>query len=182
VVAYASFVRRYGSTDYINGWFMMNSSGYDFSQFPYGSPSVFNFYLPDYQPAGEITEYVGSDNIPDGSIFAPEFQLLDATFANRGPNRLRADVINEQRVHTNLNNSNGVKKCTISYDFSVERDLADNPAELAEYLDRTLCCGTMSNEMRQALVDAISVGSDVRNRYRAAIMGVLTSPAFAIAE
>lgn len=182
VVAYASFVRRYGSTDYINGWFMLDSNSYHFSQFPYGSPSVFNFYLPDYQPAGDITEYVGSSNIPDGSIFAPEFQLLDAVYANRIPNRFRSDVVNENRVFTLLNNSNGVKTCTITYDFSTERDLAEDPAALAAYLDRTLCCGTMTNDARQKLVEALSIGTNIRNRYRAAIMSVLTSPAFAVSE
>lgn len=182
VVAYASFVRRFGRTDNPNGWFMLPNLGYNWTQFPYGSPSVFNFYLPDFQPSGEITSYVGSSNIPDGSIFAPEFQLLDAVVANRAPNRYRSDVINESSTFTLLNNANGVLRVVISYDFSHEASLANDPAALVEHLDKTLCVGTMTDKARLALVDAISISTNERNRYRAALMCVLTSPAFAITE
>jgi len=44
--------------------------GYEFyqetGQLPLGSPTVFNFFLPDYQPAGPIS---------DMGLFAPEFQI-----------------------------------------------------------------------------------------------------------
>lgn len=183
MLAYTNFLRRYASTtDYINGWYMINSLSFNWGQYPYGSPSVFNFYLPDFQPAGEITQYEGSRNIPDGSIFAPEFQLLDAVYANRTPNRYRADAVNESTTHTLLNNDNGLKRCAIGYDFSKESSLAGDPAALVEHLDKTLCCGTMTDVARQALVDAISISSNQSNRYRAALAGVLSSPAFVIAE
>ena len=54
VVAYASFMRRYASTTNQNGWFMLPALSFNWTQFPYGSPSVFNFYLPDFQPAGRF--------------------------------------------------------------------------------------------------------------------------------
>ncbi len=182
VVVYAGFLRRYASNDNPNGWFMLPSLNYNWTQFPYGSPSVFNFYLPDYQPAGELTTYVGSKNIPNGAVYAPEFQLLDAVIANRAPNRLRSDCFNEGATYTQLNNENGLKRITLTHDFSREKALADDPAALAEYLDKTLCYGTMPNELRAALVTAISTNTNVNDRVQAALAAVVSSPAFMIAE
>ena len=182
MIQYASFVRQYGSTDNTNGYFLMNRLDFNWAQYPYGSPSVFNFYLPDFQPAGDITSYTGSKNIPERTIYAPEFQILDGVFANRTPNRYRSDVINRFTNHTNLNNSNGQIRTRIEYDFSEEEAMATDPAALVEHLDAKLCCGTMTDEARQALVDAISSTTNLTNRYRAALMCVLNSPACAIAE
>lgn len=182
IVQYAGFVRKFGSTDNANGYFQMSRLNFNWAQYPYGSPSVFNFYLPDFQPAGDITDHVASERIPERTLYAPEFQLLDGVFANRTPNRYRSDALNGRTVHTNLNNSNGLLRCTINYDFTTEQALASDPAALVEHLDATLCCGTMSDEARQALVDAISISTNTNNRYRAALTSVLTSPAFAIAE
>jgi len=182
VVAYASFMRRYASTTHQNGWYMLPALNYHWTQFPYGSPSVFNFYLPDFQPAGDITAYQGSKKLPEGSLFAPEFQLLDAVVSNRLPNKYRADVVNGSTTYRLINNDNAQIELVINYDYSTEQALASDPAALVDYLDMTLCCGTMSNESKQALIDAISIGTNLDNRYRAALAGVLSSPACMIAE
>ncbi|MEM7475791.1 MAG: DUF1800 family protein [Planctomycetota bacterium] len=182
VVLYASFIRRYGSTDNPNGYFLMNKLNFNWAQAPYASPSVFNFYLPDFQPAGDIKEYQASRRIPERTIYAPEFQILDGVFANRTPNRFRADVINEELVHTNLNNSTAVIRTTISYDFSAEKALVSDSAALVAHLDAKLCCGTMSNATRQALVETLNLTTNETNRFRVAMIGVLTSPAYSIAE
>ncbi|MEM8732875.1 MAG: DUF1800 family protein [Planctomycetota bacterium] len=183
VVAYASFLRRYADeTSYSNGWYMFTNLGWNWGQYPYGSPSVFNFYLPDFQPAGDITSYVGSDNIPDGSIFAPEFQLLDGVFANRAPNRYRADVNNGQITQTLLNNATGKITSTTTFDFSDEIALASDPQKLVEFLDAKLCCGTMSDKTRSQIVEAISISTNESNRYRAALSAVLNSPACNVVE
>ncbi len=189
VIAYAAFVRRYGSTDYKNGWFALPNLGGNWNQYPYGSPTVFNFYMPTYQPSGDLTGTPGSQNIPNGSLYAPEFQILDSVYANRITNRYRSDIYNESITHTLFNNAAiGLFQCKITYDFSKERQLAGTPSALVEYLDKTLCCGTMTNEARQSLVSAISIGSQtlnattITNRTHAALLCVLSSPAFAIAE
>ncbi len=188
VLAYAHFLRRYGSTDFANGWFALPNLASNWSQYAYGSPTVFNFYTPNYQPSGDLTETSGSQNIPGGDLYAPEFQLLDAVYANRSPNRYRSDIFNGKTEHTLLNSATrGVIKCTISYDLSKEIALAPNPSALAAYLDQTLCCGTMREAERQALVNALSVApqnnaSTPTNRAQAALLCVLTSPAFTIVE
>jgi uncharacterized protein (DUF1800 family) len=188
VIAYAHFLRRYGSTDYVNGWFALPSMASNWTQYPYGSPTVFNFYSPTYQPAGDLASTNGSQNIPGGSLHAPEFQLLDAVVSNRTPNRYRSDIFTGQTVHTLFSNATlGTFRCTIRYDLSKEIALAPNPSALAAYLDQTLCCGTMRNSERQALVSALSVApqtssSTPTTRAQAALLCVLTSPAYMIVE
>lgn len=182
VVQYAGFLRRYGTPDHPEGYYMINKLNYNWAQYPYGSPSVFNFYLPDFQPAGDITEYRASFRIPERTIYAPEFQILDGVFANRTPNRYRSDVNNGRLTQTNLNNGQGFLQATINFDFSEEAALASDPAALVAHLDEKLCCGTMTDEARQALIDAISLSTNTTDRYKAAMASVLASPAFAIAQ
>lgn len=43
----------------------------DFGQFPYQAPSIFNFFLPEYQPSGPISE---------AELLSPEAQLLTAPY------------------------------------------------------------------------------------------------------
>ncbi len=188
VIAYAHFLRRYASTNYTNGWFALPTLAGNWVQYPYGSPTVFNFYSPTFQPSGDLTETSGSQNIPGGDLYAPEFQLLDAVYANRNPNRYRSDIFNGQTVHTLFSNATlGTFVCTIRYDLSKEIALAPNSAALAAYLDQTLCCGTMTDSVRQSLVNALNVApqnnsATPTNRAQAALLCVLTSPAYAIVE
>ncbi|MFK7738305.1 MAG: DUF1800 family protein [Pirellulaceae bacterium] len=183
VLAYASFLRRYAvSTDYQNDWYMFNSLNWHLNQYPYGSPSVFNFYLPDFQPAGEITSYVASENLPGDSLYAPEFQLLDGVYANRIPNLFRGNVNNGVFTQTLLWRDEGNITATTTFDYPDEIALAGDPQKLVEYLDAKLCCGTMDDKTRQRIVEAISISTNENNRYRAALSAVLNSPACNIAE
>lgn len=50
-----------------------------FNQRPYSAPSVFNFFAPDFQPPGPLTQ---------GSLFAPEFQIIDETTVLTAANML----------------------------------------------------------------------------------------------
>ncbi len=61
----------------------------DFSQGPYDSPTVFNFYVSDFQPAGDILNASPSSRIPNGALMTPEFQIVDAITANRASNAFR---------------------------------------------------------------------------------------------
>lgn len=192
VIAYAHFLRRFGTTNFKNGWFALPSGlGSNWNQNPYSSPTVFNFYSPTYQPSGDLTRTSGSQNIPGGALVAPEFELLDAVIANRAANRYRADIVNGSTSHRlqNANTAANIPQidCVITYDFSKEIALALNPSALAAHLDQTLCAGTMRDAERQALINALSVASQTAtttptNRARAAVLCVLTSPAYSIVE
>jgi uncharacterized protein (DUF1800 family) len=184
MLRFTAFVRAFNSTsDYATGRFMIPSLDSNWKQGQYRSPSVFNFYLPDFQPQGEITSYVPTSDIPNGAIFAPEFQLLDAVTSNRTGNRYRSDVYNEYVEYTLLNNSVATLRARILYDFSYEKTLATDPAALVQHLDLLLCHGTMTDAHRQALVDALTQETtNTTSRARAAILSVLISPACSIHE
>ncbi|TWU62882.1 MULTISPECIES: DUF1800 family protein [Crateriforma] len=182
VVMYAGFLRRFSSPE-PDGWYRLPALNYNWVQAPYRSPSVFNFYLPDFQPAGPITAYQASSRIPNGSIYAPEFQLFDAVVANRMANRIRGDIADANADYTAVNNQKaGRHDVDLPMDFSVEETLGEDPMALAKHLDMTLCAGTMTNEFREALVDALQQETNVQQRTRGAILSVLMSPAGMIVE
>ncbi|GAB4173522.1 MAG: hypothetical protein Fur0032_13150 [Terrimicrobiaceae bacterium] len=72
-----------------------------FLQEPLHSPSVFNFFLPTYTPAGELR---------DNSLVAPEFQILNANTSFSIPNWINGGLefgfnywqVQENRRHTVL--------------------------------------------------------------------------------
>ena len=71
--------------------FRLNTLDATFDQSPYEQPSVFNFYVSDYQSPGDITNYSSTtDRMQRGTaIFAPEFQIVNAITSNNTGNFYR---------------------------------------------------------------------------------------------
>jgi len=186
VVQYASFFRRYGvAPATTNNKFYLSANPGAGNQAPFRSPSVFNFYLPHHQPSGGLATALVSRNIPNGDLAAPEFQILTSVSSNTWYNRSRSDIINEfidQFLFTNTN-------ARFSFDFTKEKNVAASQAGLVEYLDRVLCNGTMSDDFRTRLSDAIATkvtlssppsASQLRDRVRGAMITVMNSPFYLI--
>lgn len=179
------------TSDYPDGYMMMRTIDYDFGQTPYRSPSVFNFYLPDFQPPGELIGFQPSRRNPHGAIFAPEFQILTAVTANRSINRIVSWVRN-RAVSTNLYVANGLDlRNTISFDLDDEYNLVRDPANLPELLtqfDLLLCNGSLSERTKQSIIDSLNTHApsqsdyDTELRLEESLIGVLTSPDCAIEE
>ncbi len=161
----------------------------DFNQWPYRSPSVFNFYLPDHVPGGELQTYRPRTRVPNRTIYAPEFQIMTAVAVNRIANRFRNDV-RDQRLDYSIRRYTGVGDPpyqNFEYDlflnFQDELALADNPDALVQHLDLLLCRGMMEDSTRQTLASII--GTETTNpEYRAegAILAALTAPDCAVHE
>jgi uncharacterized protein (DUF1800 family) len=148
---------------------------YDFSStvtqntighYPMSSPSVFNFYSPEYEPPGPI----GS-----AALVGPEFQILNSVFAITLPNA----------VNTLIQTSAGKFKLNLAE----QEELAANPAALLDNLDLLLTHGTMSAETRAAILKAVNgvttamvpSGSTLnQTRARLAVYLTALSPDFAI--
>ena len=190
VVQYASFFRRYGlpPTD-TSGRFFLNATPGSWNQAPFRAPSVFNFYLPHYQPSGGLSTAAGSRNIPNGDLFAPEFQVVTAVVSNTWQNRTRSDIVNEyidQFLYTTgTTNTNS----RLSFDFSKEKNVAASQTALVEYLDKVLCNGTMTDDFRTRLSDALllrvavsnpATVTQLRDRMRGAMITVMNSPYYLI--
>lgn len=202
ILMYTGMMRRFGSPDsgvdgdddvdgknYVSaGKFKLPSLINNWPQAPYLSPSVFNFYSPDFQPAGDISEYTASRRIPDKTIYAPEFQLLHSVSANKMANLYRSNIYNEKydgRIAYGSNN----RYVKINLDFSALKLMAHDANALAKYLDLNLCAGTMKQSFRNELVDALEVQTSGesdelmrRNRVHGALISVMMSPAQMIVE
>jgi uncharacterized protein (DUF1800 family) len=135
-------------------------------QFPLSSPSVFNFYLPDYQPAGPIG---------DAGLFAPEFQILNSVFGITTPNNLY------NLIHTSAGG--------FSLDLAPQAALADNTGSLVDNLDLLLTHGTLSSASREHILTAVNgittamvpSGSTLQlTRARMAAYLIVISPDFAV--
>jgi len=194
VVQYASFVRRFGKTNSTTGnRFFLPATPGTWNQAPFRSPSVFNFYSPLHQPAGGLATAIPSNNIPNGDLAAPEFQIITAVVANAWQNRSRTDVVAESYAHTSGTAANTSYR--IDFDFSKEKFSAGNVSLLIERLDKVLCNGVMTDDFRNRLNRSITryvpqttanpssgnptVSRD-RDRVRGAMITVMNSPFYLI--
>lgn len=156
------------------------------NQSPFQSPSVFNFYSPDHQPAGPLkgTGYV-----------APEFEILTSVAVNEMHNMF-ADAARTRRM------SNGKvkgRKSDVILDLNEIYEIAkikeyaafrrDGLNDLLEYLDILFCQGTLSEDTKSSISTAVrrtvtSSSTTVKRRTAAQVVLtlVLTSPDCAIAD
>ncbi len=176
-IRYFSLLRRFEpESNYPSGRFMMSDMSYHWTQAYMKSPSVFNFYLPDFQPPGEIVSYY-AQNTPDNALYAPEYELLTAVTATRILNRYRSTIYNQRSIHTLLNNGTYDFRCDINLNFDDETALASNPRALVDHLDMLLAKGNLSDEVRDLMITALEeeTTSNVA-RARAAILCVKAAP------
>jgi uncharacterized protein (DUF1800 family) len=93
-----------------------------FSQRPLSSPTVFNFFLPDHQPAGPIV---------DAGLFAPEFQIITAVTAISSANALHGQIDSTM-------NSDPLQALEVRLDLEDEIALASDVRGLIDRLDLIL--------------------------------------------
>ncbi|MFZ5497255.1 MAG: DUF1800 domain-containing protein [Verrucomicrobiota bacterium] len=134
--------------------------------YPLSSPSVFNFYSPDYEPPGPIG---------DAGLVGPEFQILNSVFAVTLPNTINT------LLQSGVNN--------IRLDLIEQENLAATPAALLDNVDLLLTHGTMSAETRTAILQAVNgvtsamvpSGSNLnQTRARLALYLTALSPDYAV--
>ena len=142
----------------------------DFAQQPYSSPSVFNFYSPNYRPPGDVG---------DLGLYAPEAQIITENTAIRGNNRL-FDFVFEIPLG---NDEIFANQHQINLDIGRQRALASDPQALVDNLNELLLAGLMSEHMRAVvtnLVESTPLDDNGSTRVREAIYLIVTSPEFAI--
>lgn len=156
----------------------------DLGQMPFRAPSVFNYYLPDYQPPGDLIGYDPSRRIPTNGLFAPEFQVLDAVTSNRLMNRFGSFARNRY-VQYGMR----VGTCRITFNLGEELELAKDNANLPELLRRMdlwLCNGSMSEDTKTSITNAITSESTAASqnvaRLEELLLAVVLSPDCAIEE
>jgi hypothetical protein len=100
------------------------------SEAPLRSPSVFNFFPPNYQ-------------IPGASLLGPEFDLQTTATA-----LVRINFINSL-VYSSIGTGTTVS-------FATYTTLANNPGQLVDALNALLLHGTMSSSTRSAILTAVN--------------------------
>lgn len=140
----------------------------ELGQSPLYSPSVFNFFRPEFSQPGEIR---------DSGLVSPEFQIMDETSIIKMTNRLLANTL---WSHNFKNDGNGQR---IAIDITKEMELEPDRDELLDHLDLLLLGGRMSFELRYAindLMDARQFPGAASHRVTESIFLIASSPEAAI--
>src|SRR2546421_206668 len=127
------------------------------------SPTVFNFFSPDYSAPGAIAA---------AGVKSPEFEITTATTVVAAANFLRTPI------YTAL----GPSSDRITLSLSAEQTRASDPAGLVDHLNALLVAGGMSSSTRNILINAVTQipASNTLERVRTAIYLVVNSPEFVV--
>jgi len=100
-------------------------------QYPLSAPSVFNFYLPDYEPQGVISTY---------GLVGPEFQILNAVYGITTPN-----------VIYNL-----ITTTAGSFSLDLTSQAALTTEAMVDNIDLLLTHGMLSSATRAQIITAVN--------------------------
>ncbi len=140
-------------------------------QAPLSSETVFNFFLPDYQPNGEVA---------DAGLVAPEFQIFNSSSSVGYVNALHVMVLADY-----LNDLPEVLQDEVE-DFRAFLDvpefeyLGQMSEGIVDYLDLVLGHGNLSEETKAAIIEQIDLLEEEEFRIRLAVYLTMLSPDFAI--
>jgi uncharacterized protein (DUF1800 family) len=132
-----------------------------FGQWPYQSPSIFNFYRPDYMPPGLLT---------GAKLSAPELQITHEFTI--------AESHNEFGRWTSWNVTGAGGEHVNDYDWLVQ--LAGNPAQLVDALDELLTYKALSAASRAAIIEAVTATGNNLERAKIAMRLFLVSPDYLV--
>ncbi len=171
-----------------NGTFW--NSGALFEQFtgqhPLGSPTVFNFYSPEYVPDADFA-YL--------NIVGPEYQILNSSTSSNYVNywlfTLMQDYLNEAygiNIDNYLNEAFAIPYILDkeAYEANLSDplwlDLAFSPEDLVDYLDILLANGQLSDDTKNSIVESMKksdIIDPINSAYYAAFM-VMINPEYII--
>ncbi len=147
------------------------------------SPSVFNFYLPAYQPNGPIA---------DANLLAPEFQIhtsaTSINYINLAYDWFINDYYGEVATHAGNSSHNAPSYDEkdldpVDYlylDLEEEYQLAHNAPALVERLNLILTGGLFSTATKQSIVQTVEQFSDPVKRVKTALFLSFIAPEYSI--
>jgi uncharacterized protein (DUF1800 family) len=157
---------RYYGAAAADGLYAFPNPQKNYAQRPLGAPSVFNFYLPDYLPPGELA---------DAGLFGPEFQIENESTVVSTANDLTLRTNNYVGNPTN-------DDTTVAIELAPLVALASTPSSLIAALNHDLMYGGMSDAMASTLTDMVAAlpANNPTGRVTGALQVLLASPEFAI--
>jgi uncharacterized protein (DUF1800 family) len=120
--------------------------GVDTSQSIMGSPSVFNYYRPNYQPTGDLRQR---------GLFAPELQILNEAVSISTLNHYYDRLNQMDRDDTNIATTTTDPRfytARYRFNFATAKPLAVAPEKLVDHLNLLLMGGRMPADMRSILL------------------------------
>lgn len=154
--------------DVIPAKFNYSWAGIELGQTPQNAPSVFNFFRPDFQEPGPIS---------DRGLVTPEFEILDESAIVTLTSRLLGNSI------WSHNYKNDTDSRYIAIDIRREMQLEPDPEALINHLDRLLLGGRMTEPMRnevRSLMNSRTHANLASLRVTEAIFLILSSPEAAV--
>lgn len=159
------------------------SLGFDgsFGQRPYNSPTVFNFYEPDYQNPGALQT---------AGLYSPEFQILNESSVSRMNNTIQNRI-----ADTGWFTVAGIYTCGAATRPCVQLDTyfnmiltanATTYGQMIDELNLRLMYGAMSAGMRSTLLNMLTsqatptTNDQRRDRVRDVLRVIMMSPEFAV--
>lgn len=175
MIRLANWMRAFGATS-VSGNYLVNSTSGSLSlgQSALAAPSVFNFFRPGYVPPNTRLGAAG--------LNAPEFQIVDEVSVAGYANTMQT------AIGTGIGTGSDVRSA-----YSVEVTLADDPALLADRMNRLLLYGQMSSALRTAIIDSVAgvaipggtatqaqIDAAKLNRARLAVYLTMVSPEYLV--
>lgn len=134
-------------------------------QSPLNSPTVFNFFRPDFKQPGSL-------NLQD--LATPELQIIDESGIITLTNRLVANTIWSNNFNSNTESH------SIAINIDHEMELEPDPNKLVDHLDRLLLGGTMSTGLRDLTLKLINDTNRASSKVVDSIFLISSSPEAAI--
>jgi uncharacterized protein (DUF1800 family) len=162
VIRLTNLLRAFGATS-PDGKFSIRGANTNLAQEAMHSPTVFNFFNPDYSAPGAIAE---------AGLKSPELEITNETTVVTVANYLR----------TGINGGLGPSTARVTLNLSNEIAMAANPTQLVDHLNTLLMASSMSPAMRSILINAVTQipATNPTERTRTAIYLVINSPEFAV--
>jgi uncharacterized protein (DUF1800 family) len=162
VVRLTNLLRAFNATS-PSGKFSIRSAYTAFAQEAMSSPTVFNFFTPDYASPGAISA---------AGLKSPEFEITTETTVVTAANYLR----------TAIYGTLGPSSDRITLNLAPAQALAADPAALVDYLNYLLMANGMSPDMRSIVMNAVILipSNNPAERTKTALYLVINSPEFSI--
>ena len=180
-----NFARAFNAST-ASGWYYLDAFTLDHVQEPMKSPSVFNFFLPNYTPPGALAQ---------AGLAAPEFQIVNAASGVTAPNYFWNSIdgglhrwgTGTAAYETTLNLTPELLLITPNYTPGDDTPPgpALDPDPLLRRLDLALAGGTLTPRNFQIIREAmlripVSTFDWANRRIRLGIYLIVTSPEFAV--
>lgn len=146
----------------------------EFGQGPMSSPTVFNFFTPDYSQPGPISA---------AGLTSPEFQITSETTTILTANFIY--YLTDREPRSGDNDRLVLDLTSLSESQGGQPPLTDDPNALVDHLDSLLMGGDMTAAKKTQIITAVNAvdnddADDRRDRARVALHLVVTSPEYVV--